>query len=627
MGIRTFSKRFLGYGALFLGGLGFLLFSSSVISPPGDVQVLVIGGGAGGTAAGLQSARMGVRTLIVEPTVWLGGMLTAAGVSATDGNHRMPAGIWGEFRQKLWDHYGGPEAVATGWVSNTQFEPHVGARIFREMAEKEPLLEVWFESELVSLKQSSKGWTAVIRRGGSKMKVRAKLVVDGTDLGDVAAMAGAAYDLGMESRHLTGESFAPETANDIVQDFTMVAILKDYGAGADKTIPRPPGYDPERFRCSCRDHCPTDTTIVDCHMMLTYGKLPGEKYMLNWPLYGNDYYANVVEKNKAARQAAYDSARMHTLRYVYYIQHELGYRHLGLADDEFPTKDRLAFYPYHREGRRIRGLVRVNAGHLTDPYAQPLYRAGAIVGDYPIDHHHRENPQAPEIEFPKVPSFNIPLGALIPANTGWLVVADKAISVSNIVNGSSRLQPVVLQIGQAAGAIAAMAVQQNRLPRDLSVRALQSALLEAGAYCMPFFDVPPSDPHFKAIQKIGATGVLRGRGEPYLWANRTWFDPDSTITKKTLFAGLSGLPIQLPAMEGVGGSPVTILEATILTARLTGKPANDHFRTAEAQWTAWGLQDFQSNRPITRRELAVLLDKLMDPFSRWDVQWDGNWKS
>ena len=68
-----------------------------------DTDVLVVGGGTGGTAAALQSARLGARTIVAEPTPWLGGMLSAAGVSATDGNHRLPSGIWREFRQRIYD--------------------------------------------------------------------------------------------------------------------------------------------------------------------------------------------------------------------------------------------------------------------------------------------------------------------------------------------------------------------------------------------------------------------------------------------------------------------------------------------------------------------------------------------
>ena len=53
---------------------------------PQHTSVVIVGGGASGVSAGVQSARMGVETLIIEETPWLGGMLTSAGVSCVDGN-------------------------------------------------------------------------------------------------------------------------------------------------------------------------------------------------------------------------------------------------------------------------------------------------------------------------------------------------------------------------------------------------------------------------------------------------------------------------------------------------------------------------------------------------------------
>ena len=69
------------------------LFSCGGMPETHNVTILVVGGGVSGTAAGIQAARMGYSTLIVEETLWLGGMLTAAGVSATDGNYNLPGGI------------------------------------------------------------------------------------------------------------------------------------------------------------------------------------------------------------------------------------------------------------------------------------------------------------------------------------------------------------------------------------------------------------------------------------------------------------------------------------------------------------------------------------------------------
>ena len=97
------------------------ILSISSCSEPEHVDVLVIGGGASGISAGIQSARMDVKTMVAEETPWVGGMLTAAGVSCIDGNYNLRGGIFGEFTDSLAARYGGWEALKTGWVSNINF--------------------------------------------------------------------------------------------------------------------------------------------------------------------------------------------------------------------------------------------------------------------------------------------------------------------------------------------------------------------------------------------------------------------------------------------------------------------------------------------------------------------------
>jgi hypothetical protein len=213
----------------------------------------------------------------------------------------------------------------------------------------------------------------------------------------------------------------------------------------------------------------------------------------------------------------------------------LGFKNLGLADDEFPTPDRLALIPYHREGRRLKGIVRFTMPAIANPFdfTSPLYRTGIAVGDYPIDHHHKKNLNAPQqLEFYPIPSYNLPLGCLIPETTENLIAAEKGISVSNVVNGTTRLQPVVLLTGQAAGILAALAVKLKLSTRKIPVRLVQQELLNSHAMVMPYIDVNPTHPNFIAIQKIGATGILRGKPLPYKWANQTWFYPDSLVEAK-----------------------------------------------------------------------------------------------
>ena len=609
-----------------------------------DTDVLVVGGGTGGTAAALQSARLGARTIVAEPTPWLGGMLSAAGVSATDGNHRLPSGIWREFRERVYAHYGGPEAVNTGWVSNTHFEPHVADRIFKEMAAAEPSLRVLFRHRFVDVvKEGTRVRGAVLEdlATGRRFEVRAKVVVDGTDLGDVLARAGATFDLGLEADSVSGENAGIAASSDVVQDLTWCAILKDYGPGADRTIARPAGYDPAEFDCSSTSYCRDATRekpTVDARKMLDYARLPGGKYLINWPKYGNDTYLNVVGLDDAAREKALEAAKATTLRFVYFIQHELGFPNLGLAEDEYPTKDRLPFIPYHREGRRLRGVVRLTARDIEEPFGarDPLYRTGISVGDYPIDHHHKRNTTAPQhLWFVPVPSFSVPLGALVPETVDGLVVADKAISVSNVANGTTRLQPVVLLTGQAAGALAALAARDGREPRAVPVREVQRTLLDAGALLLPYLDVPPDHPQFARIQRVGATGILKGRGLPHQWANQTWFYPDFPIDAATLQKGLMEFePVAAPAADG---RPLTVGEAVAMVtdyraallqkdrarfAALDGKPS----RSGQELWAALGLGVYAPERPVTRGEAAALVDEVLDPFALKPVDHRGRFE-
>lgn len=97
-------------------------------------DVVVIGGGAGGTSAAVEAARCGARTLFVEESAWLGGVLTSAGVSAVDGNYKLRGGIFGEFADSLALRYGGYETLRSGWVSNILFNPRVGAEILENIA-------------------------------------------------------------------------------------------------------------------------------------------------------------------------------------------------------------------------------------------------------------------------------------------------------------------------------------------------------------------------------------------------------------------------------------------------------------------------------------------------------------
>lgn len=588
-------------------------------------DLLIVGGGASGTAAGITAARMGSRVLLAEETPWLGGMLTAAGVSAVDGNHRLQGGFFGEFCDSLAARYGGPDSLRTGWVSNVLFEPSVGNAILQRIAAKQKTLKIRFGTRLLALAEEPGGWRATLVQDRDTLTVRAKVLIDATELGDVAALAGVGYDIGMDARAESGEAIAPEAANDIVQDLTYVAILQEYDH--DVTIPEPEGYDKSDFACSCRSaNCVNAThgrVLWSPREMLDYGKLPNGKYMLNWPIEGNDYYTNIIELSQAERTAELEKAKQFTRCFIYYIQHELGFRNIGLAKGEFPTGDGFPLIPYHRESRRIHGRVRFTVEDAKNPYRNTLYRTGIAVGDYPVDHHHQRHPQwqsLPELHFHPIPSYTIPLAVMLPQERPNLIVAEKSVSVSNLVNGTTRLQPITLELGQAAGVLGSLAAARNTRPELVPVRDVQRELLAQGCYLLPYLDLPPNDVHFAALQRIGATGLLRGVGTNVGWSNQTWFHADKNVAGGELAEGLRSL---YPAVDfGTLSDTVTVAEAGELLRRIAPDAKVDA-RT----WDALSLTDFDPGRKITRGELAVLFDHAANPFDGVEIDLCGQLKN
>lgn len=489
------------------------VFAAVSCSQRMEFDVIVAGGSASGVCAGIQASRSGAGALILEEGPWLGGMLTSAGVSAIDGNYRLRSGIFGEFCDSLALRYGGYDALKTGWVSNILFEPHIGAEIFDNMAAAEGNLTIKRTTAITGVEKIRKGWRVSTSNGDFTCSI----LIDCTELGDVAKMCGVRYSIGNE--------------NGIVQDMTYVITIQDFGEGADRTIPKPDGYDVAKYANCCKNPLNSpdfekDQPMWSPEMMLSYGRFPGGKVMLNWPVEANDFYANIIDATPQERAAVLRRAKNRALGYLYFIQTALGLKNWGIAEGEYPTEDGLPLIPYYRESRRIEGEARFTYEAAADPYSDGnlLYRTGVAVGDYPVDHHHYANPDWKNLHksYSPIPSFTVPAGTMIPLGVEDLIVAEKSICTDSIVNGATRLQPVVMGLGQAAGVMAAMAVREDCRVRDLKVRRVQTALLEAGARIQPYLDLEPSDKDFKALQRVGSTGAFRSEGRFEDWRGEMW---------------------------------------------------------------------------------------------------------
>lgn len=501
-----------------------------------ETDVVIYGGGAGGLCAGIQAARLGAEVVLLEPSPWVGGMLTAAGVSALDGNkYGAGGGLVHAFRQRLADHYGSIDALFTGWISLYCYEPHVGQRILEDWVAAEDRLTVLRGVEATRYERVGRRTRRItVTPVGSDLEppscadpsqtLTTSVFVDATEYGDGLALANVDYRLGRESRDEYGESAAPAEADLEMQDLTYAATLvRTPGAEAIPTTAQDRAAWDE-FQCSttadCADPDPDRLghTVHDWDKFITYSELPNDKYLLNWPHEANDFPVNRAYFEDRYYRAKHNrAAKQHTMQFVKYMQTELGHPEWQVATDEYPTDDHLPPIPYIRESRRmVNDHVMTQSDVVPDgdrPRA-PTIDDAIAVGDYFIDHHHAKKHLPPGCriteDYPDNAPFQVPPTVFFPENGDEsFLVGEKSIAVSHIVNGCTRLQPVVMLMGQALGAFAAFASQDDVAPADVSVDRVQSALLDAGCPLYIMYDVPTGHDLFRPVQDLARAGVLR----------------------------------------------------------------------------------------------------------------------
>lgn len=626
---------------LVLISFGFLFYSSCTVTKKKiqvESTVVIAGGGVSGVSAALQVARMGEKVILVEESPWLGGMLTAAGASAAEGNVVLPSGIWGEFIDKLVEHFGAKESLMTGWASQIQFEPSIGKNILHQFVAEDSNITVYHGFWLTkSIKTGNKLVQLVFENNSNEiLEVSGKLFIDATEYGDLLAQAEEPYRFGLESKSETGEKWAPVESYPYVQDLTYVAVVSNLGNGKDNLIDEPDDYNPELFDCACVEVCSnqSNTNGVDCAKMLDYGKLRNNKYLIKWPNKGNDYYLNLLELNHQERIKVLEKAKEHTLSWIYFMQNRIGKKELMLVN-EFGSDDALAWIPYIRESRRLKGEFVLTLNDILDPYEnpkRPLYKAAIAVGDYSINQHREKNPVQIKLELPKIPSYSIPLTSLYAKNTINLIVAEKNISVTGLVNGTTRLQPVVFEIGQAAGALAAISIQERVSPSNVNIRLVQQVLLDYGCWLMPYFDIDPFDEFFQEVQRLGTSGIMKGDGFSTDSLNQTRFNPYAKATHSDLEFAIHQLGYE--SLNHTNQSILTRQEMVLRLWEILDKPSTQPFdldytdvrRNSELfrALTYFNYEDLNSmwleqetfgiQETVLRWELAVWLDKVFEPY-------------
>lgn len=333
---------------------------------------------------------------------------------------------------------------------------------------------------------------------------------------------------------------------------------------------------------------PANDKIVLGGVSDTWGNIT--KTAINW---ANDYpgndYPNYTEKsvslhasfleNPEFRKDAEREAMLKTLCFIYYMQNELGMDDWSVDDGQgygtwfsndwrawgdfiepyAPILSYFPPFPYVRESRRLVGVTTMTLDNIRrDPALKRALTnnsASVALGEYPTDLHGKTDDDSLEADLgethSKLPNdwegegglFQIPLGVFIPEKVDGLLAAEKNISVSRVVNGSTRLQPVTMLTGQAAGAIAALSVKKNVQPRELTAFEVQTALLKSQTRLSLyiFADAPEFSPLWPGIESAVLYGYMEPKSDKVFGA----YDDTSWEEVRGLFGqtfGMTSLP-------------------------------------------------------------------------------------
>ena len=496
-------------------------------------DLVIVGGGLGGCAAALAAARNHLRVIMTEETDWIGGQLTQQAVSLPDENQWIET-VGGtqsylNLRKRARDFYfqnypltriarANPRFnPGNCWVSRIGCEPRVWLSVLYQALMPflgNGRLQILLRHKVIDAETDGnrvKSVRLLNLESGNEMVLRSTYFADATEMGDLLPMTRTEFVVGAESQKDTGEPHAKPVAQPgDLQSFTQCFAM-DYLPGEDHTITRPADYAFWRdamTRTYWGQYRLLSFDDPDCKKIgfspdenkgfWTYRRIADRGNFLpdfyqsditivNWPQ--NDYSLGPicgVGDETAAKHLA--QSKQLSLSLIYWLQTEAprpdggaGWRGLRLRPDITGTEDGLAKYPYIREGRRIRSEYTVveqdvslnwrvgEMGLKGDRARAKKFEDSVGIGSYALDIHSSTGGEI--LRLGKTLPFQIPLGALIPRRMDNLLPACKNLGVTHLTNGCFRVHPVEWNIGEAAGALAAFCVANQKRPREVRNQA------------------------------------------------------------------------------------------------------------------------------------------------------------
>jgi hypothetical protein len=459
------------------GTAGQLLLPPRSALHAAEADVLVVGGGPAGMGAALAAADAGADVVLVERYGFLGGNATAAlvmpwmsfhtrrpqpprmgdvGLFPTDHGEGEPvvAGKHVEIIDRLIEAGGAvPPTAETGYT--VPFDPEVFKQVALELldgAGVRYLLHAFASGVRVPGRASE----VVFETKSGPVVVSARVTVDCTGDGDIAAAAGAPFEVGRPS-------------DGLVQPMTLMFRM----VGVDTaTFGNYVSEHPDQWRSvhGLWDLVEEATEAGDLD-------LPREDILFFGSAHAGEIAVNSTRVSQVFGIDVFDLTRAEAVSHRQMAQVAAFLRDYvpGFADSYVAQS---GVQVGVRETRRVLGDY-VLTGE--DILTARKFDDAIARGTYPVDIH---NPNGKGTVLRSVPAgdaYDVPLRCLLAREVDDLLTAGRCISGTHEALSSYRVTPTAMATGQAAGICAALAASSGRPPRQVDVAAVQAELVRQGA--------------------------------------------------------------------------------------------------------------------------------------------------
>lgn len=448
--------------------MGTLPVTANMIEEParqiplyGDYEVAVLGGGPAGIAAAVAAARAGRKTLLIERYGFLGGMGTAAGVTNFCGlhanvhgeMHRVVQGVASELLARI-DRIGGLNAphLVLGKIFAQAYDT-AAYKIAADDLLAHHNVDILFHALGAGVVMHDKRRinALMVETKAGRQAVRADIFIDCSGDGDLAAWAGARFEVGDAAGHTMYPSMM----------FRLNGIDPEKAGDAWRTIP----VLMEQAEASGTHHFPRKAAIVrpqksGIEWRVNFTQLARPDGTAISGIDPDDMTRGEIEGRRQAVQA------------FEFLRTVPGFEKSYIVD--LPPQLGI------RETRRVVG------GHMLsgeDVLGCASFEDSIGVNGWPLEQHVTGDVI---FKFPPIPEsrgFNeLPYRMLVPEGLDNLLMAGRCASMTHDGQSAARVSGACFAMGEAAGTAAALALSSNTGARDIAVEKLQQALQHQGAF-------------------------------------------------------------------------------------------------------------------------------------------------